>query len=322
MKKLLLTGLAALSTAALFASPMVYEVTIKAKTTVAKSGKISADCYANGAKSDVTYRKQGNISIKGLIWVCDCDSMLGPLGFTRTTDDGCFFWDETNGKPLYKGTVAWPVLHRIDNKMKKAEGVMELAADGWHLMLAGIGRAESFTNSVGRLIMLKGNIAGYRTAPTWRWTEYGAPCTFCDSGTADIQYEDTALAWPICSCSAPSDFTFVSGTWSIKFNKQLSAKLNDATEITSIYQFPGYVKNAMAETPAPTPATPTQTTPTETTPTETTPAETTPTETIPTEPTPSETTPTETPPTEPTPSETTPTEPTPTEPTPATPSKA
>lgn len=268
MKKLLLTGLTAITAVTLFAAPkayeitpLVYEVTMKGKTTIAKNGKLDAECLANGSNSSVTYRKQGTINIKGLIWVCECDSLAGPLGYTKPSDDGCYFWDATNGKPLTKGVISWPVLHRIDNKLKKAEGVMELTADGWHLMLAGIGKAEPTTNSVGRLVTLKGNFAGYRTAPTWSWTEYGAPCTFCDSGTADIKHYDTAMAWPLCSCGVASDFTFVSGTWTIKLNKKLSQRLNDVTAITSVYTFPAYVTEikAPATTDEPAETTPAQT---------------------------------------------------------------
>ena len=244
MKTLLSTALAVLTTASLFASPVVYEVTIKGKSTTARSGKITAECLASGNGS-VTYRKQGTIAIKGLIWACECDSLLGPLGFTSSSEDGCVFWDVTNGKLISDGSIFWPVLHRIENKMKKSEGVFELTADGWHLMFAGFGKAESFTNNVGRLVNMKGSFAGYRTAPTWKWTEYGAPCTFCDSGTADIEFEETALAWPLCECAEAAPYTAVFGTWTLKFNKSLSAKLNDATKITEVYSFPGYVKSRL-----------------------------------------------------------------------------
>jgi hypothetical protein len=232
---------------ALYASPLVYEVTIKAKTTVAKSGKITAACLARDKAQVVTYRKQGSINLRGLIWFCECESLVGPLGFTSPSDDGCYFWDVTNGKPLKDCSIVWPALHRIDDKMKKAEGVMDLTADGWHLMFAGFGKAGAFTNGVGRLVDLKGSFAGYRTAPKWTWTEYGAPCTFCDSGTADITYEDTALAWPLCSCGESTPYTAIFGTWNMKYSKQLSAKLNDVTKITEVYPFPAYVRKEMKE---------------------------------------------------------------------------
>lgn len=246
MKKLLYAMLATVTASTLFAAPLVYEVTIKGKTTTAKTGKISAECLSGGdVGGSVTYRKQGTISIRGLIWFCDCDSFAGPLGFTDPSKDGCYFWDETNRKPLKTGVIVCPVLHRIDNNMKKAEGVIDLTADGWHIMMAGFGKAESVTNGVGRLVNLKGNFAGYRTAPTWRWVDKGVPCTFCDSGTADIEYEDSALAWPLCSCAAPTPYTAVFGTLNMKYNKALSARLNDATKITDIYSFPDYVRKEM-----------------------------------------------------------------------------
>ena len=244
-KQILFATLAGIAAATLSASPLVYEVTIKGKTTVAKSGKIASECIAGGNSQNATYRKQGNIEIRGLIWFCDCDSFAGPLGFTAPTKDGCYFWDVTNGRPLKNGVIVSPVLHRIENRMKKAEVAMELTADGWHLMLAGFGRAQSFSDGAGRLIDLKGNFAGFRTAPKWTWTEYGVPCTFCDSGTADITYEDTALAWPLCTCAEATPYTAIFGTWMIKYNKVLSDKLNDATAINEIYSFPSYVRKEM-----------------------------------------------------------------------------
>lgn len=247
MKKVLFVSSAIVMASMLTASPLVYEVTIKGKTTIAKTGKLTAECFADGKAQSATYRKQGTIDIKGLIWFCECESLVGPLGFTSTSDDGCFFWDVTNRKPLTNGIVVWPALHRIDNKMKKAEGVIDLTADGWHMMLAGFGTADSVTNGVGRLVNLKGNFAGYRTAPTWRWIERGIPCSFCDSGIADVEHEDSVLAWPLCSCAGTTPYTAISGTWNIKLNKTLSARLNDVTKITEIYAFPSYVTSQWLE---------------------------------------------------------------------------
>ena len=59
------------------------------------------------------------------------------------------------------------------------------------------------------------------------------------------QDEDTALAWPLCTCAEATPYTAIFGTWMIKYNKVLSDKLNDATAINEIYSFPSYVRKEM-----------------------------------------------------------------------------
>lgn len=262
MKKAAMTLFVAAVASGLWAKdPYVYEVTMKVKTTVAKTGKVSTACQVIGTTSSnkistVTFRKQGTVTVKGLIWGCECDSFAGELGFTSPSDDGCYFWNVTDRRALKNGKVTWPVFNRIDKNMKKAEGTMELFANGWHLLCGGFGRAVDVTDAIGRLNMLKGNFGGWRMAPTWSYTVYGEPCTFCDSGTADVTYEEAALAWAICQCAAATDKTTAFGTWNIKYNGGLANRLREATAITSVYSFPSYVTAAMgikpepAETPA------------------------------------------------------------------------
>ena len=255
MKKNMLPLFIALAATTALAETIVFDVSMTVKTTIAKQGKLTSSCVVSNGTVNITYRKQGTIKVQGLIWGCKCESLIGPLGYTAASDDGCYFWNVTDKQPLTNGTIFWPVLHRIDNRMKKAEGVMELSADGWYLLCAGFGKVTDITASLGQLLDLKGYFAGWRLAPTWTKTTYGVPCTFCDSGTADITEVVPAQAWALCTCAAPSDKTAAFGNWTLKYNKNLSKRLNDVTAITAVYTFPTYVTAAMtkvsaAQTPA------------------------------------------------------------------------
>ena len=246
MKRVMIATVASAMAACAMAETIVFDVDMKVKTTVAKTGSISAACIVSNGNAKVTYRKQGTINVKGLIWGCSCDSLVGPLTYTSPSSDGCYFWNVTDREALTGGRIYWPVLHRIDNKMKKAEGVMELTADDWYLLCAGFGRVDANYFPAGLLMNLNGYFAGWKIAPRWRKITYGVPCTFCDSGTADIEEYVSAEAWALCSCALPSDKTAAFGSWKLKYNKTLSKKLNDVTEITSVYTFPSYVSAAMS----------------------------------------------------------------------------
>jgi len=257
MNKVALALLVATASAGIYArDPYVYDVEMKVKTTIAKQGKVKTACQLIGGGSNslssVTYRRQGTVIVKGLIWGCECDTFAGSFSYVKPTEDGCYFWNVTDARPLKNGIATWPVFNRIDKNMKKTEGTMELVADGWHLLCGGFGSADAADSSVGRLINIKGSFGGWRLAPTWTYTLYGEPCTFCDSGTADVTYEEAALAWAMCACAEASEKTTAFGTWSIKYNRALSAKLRDSTSITDVYSFPSYVKAAIdaAETPS------------------------------------------------------------------------
>lgn len=256
MKKILITMMASAVAACAMAETLVFDVSMKVKTTVAKTGAIHAACIVSNGTATITYRKQGTIKVEGLIWGCSCDSLVGPLTYTAPSADGCCFWNVTDREALAGAKIFWPVLHRIDNKMKKAEGVMELAADRWYLLCAGFGRVDD-AYPAGLLKNMNGYFAGWRFAPSWKKITYGAPCTFCESGTADIEEEVSAEAWALCSCAMPTNLTAAFGSWKLKYNKNLSKKLNDVTSITSVYSFPSYVSAMMsAVEAAPAPAAP------------------------------------------------------------------
>ena len=247
MKRILITMLASATAACAMSETLVFDISMKVKTTVAKTGAINVACIVSNDAARIVYRKQGTLDVKGLIWGCTCDSLVGPLSYTAPTADGCYFWNVTDSEPIVGGVISWPVLHRIEDKMKKAEGVMEFKADEWYLLCAGFGRVDNKTFPNGLLMNLNGYFAGWRIAPKWKRTTviHGQPCTFCESGTADITTEEevSAEAWALCACALPSDKTAAFGTWKLKYNKSLSKKLGATgiTSITEVYTFPIYV---------------------------------------------------------------------------------
>jgi hypothetical protein len=122
MKKILVTTITSAVAACAMAETLVFDVSMKVKTTVAKTGSIRAACIVSNGTASVTYRKQGTIKVQGLIWGCSCDSLIGPLTFTSPSKDGCLFWNLTDRQPLRGAKISWPVLHRIDNKKDNAYG--------------------------------------------------------------------------------------------------------------------------------------------------------------------------------------------------------
>lgn len=250
MKRILITVLASATAANAMAETLVFDVSMKVKTTVAKAGTINAACIVSNDTAKIVYRKQGTLDVRGLIWGCSCDSLIGPLSYTEPTADGCYFWNATDHKPIIGGTISWPVLHRIEDRMKKSEGVMEFKSDEWYLLCAGFGKVDYKKVDDKTFPLLKnlnGYFAGWRIAPKWTRTTIiqGQKCSFCESGTADITTEEelSAEAWALCTCALPSDKTVAFGTWKLKYNKSLSKNLGmeGVTSITEVYKFPNYV---------------------------------------------------------------------------------
>lgn len=220
---------------------LVYEVTMKVKTTVPKTGEVKSACCVGSGGSTLTYRKQGTITVRGLIWARSCSGLMGTLTHEFPGMNGCYFWNMTDGQPITGGRVTWPLLHRIDNGMKKVEGVMELKANDWQLLCAGYGRADDVTETDGMLRNLNGNFAGWRTAPTWVETVYGVACPTCPSGLGTVQRDTTAAAWSLCNCALPSPKTLAFGTWKVKYNRVLSQAYTNVLSIRQVYGFPPYV---------------------------------------------------------------------------------
>ena len=131
MKKMLITLTSVLSAGALYADAQFYEMDLTVSTTKTRSGKvngIACDCRTD-LESGNLYRKEGTVKIKGVIWGCDCGTLIKGEPFTTTTAPfGYFFWNVTDRKPL-NVTLSWPIANRIDKKATKTEVVWTLTSD-------------------------------------------------------------------------------------------------------------------------------------------------------------------------------------------------
>ena len=59
------------------AAAQVYDLTVTAKTTIAQKGKLKKNHPFNPTTDTVVYRKQGTRKWTGVIWGCECESILG-----------------------------------------------------------------------------------------------------------------------------------------------------------------------------------------------------------------------------------------------------
>lgn len=256
MKKLMMIAAALVSLSAL-ADAQLYEVQLSVKTTKTMSGEakmIACDCRTD---KDTVYRKQGTVKIKGVIWGCDCGTLIkGEPYTTSTAPFGYFFWNESSKKPL-NVKLEWPICNRIDKTARKAEAVWTLTSeDGtFNLTCAGFGTIkDTVSKEPCKLVTswftsLSGNFAGWM-APgavvTTKATE--GTCTWCEKIPGTEEKTATARGWGICSeCSESSEQagSAASGTWRIKYNAKASRTLQNSTSIKEAYKFPEYVKAVM-----------------------------------------------------------------------------
>ena len=240
----------------------VYDVKISIKTTEAKAAKLSAKknpfLDADGA---VVYRKQASKTWVGLIWGCDCESIRGKWCKSDAgAVSGCIIWDKKTSDILFSEDINWRLINAIDTTGTKCEGCWTIGntADTSKAFLAfsGFGtlvlqKFEDGLSCRSYVKSISGNVAGWMPAPT-KYTEGRKPvCTFCsviDPGEEGS--EEMADAWDFCKCAeiGDRDFTAVSGTWSIKYNKSDSAKLSENASILDFYKkFPANVRLKVAE---------------------------------------------------------------------------
>lgn len=248
VKTAIVCAAAAFAAATASAEALVFNFKATLKTTVAKQGKIKSSALTCLDESEkLVYRKQGSVKIEGLIWGCDCEALATVTGYTELTTDGCLFWDVSAKQLLENGSFAWKLLNRIDSNGKKAEGAWRFESECYDLTGGGFGSVKTqgkgdettfFINN------LSGNVAGWKCAPglTIRSGTY-RPCTFCDEGEEETEETEIAQAWSLCGCDTSDEFTAISGTWTLKYNKKASAKLSDSTSILEAYSFPSYVKS-------------------------------------------------------------------------------
>lgn len=274
MKKLLtLAAIAAFGTSLVHAADdgetdtdkeaQVYDIKVTAKTTAAKKGKLSLKKNKFIDESDtVVYRAQGSQSWTGVLWGCGCETLRGvwdTVGEGAEVVSGVAIWN--NKKPntiVFLDDMKWRVLNAIDAAGTKVEAAWTIgdSSDASNAFLAFAGFGALLANGAHEDCLysvksLAGNVAGWMPAPTMTTPGKPGVCTFCSGviGTTPDE-EDVAVAWSVCDCVdiGDPDFTAVSGTWSLKYNKTLSRKLSSASSILGVYtKFPETVKTAVAQ---------------------------------------------------------------------------
>ena len=267
MKKLIMMTTLAMATAQLCGVELsdkeaqVYDIKVTIKTTVAKSGKLSPKKNPFVSDTDtVVYRSQGSQTWTGVIWGCDCETLLGAwktIGGGSEVVAGVAIW---NSKKPYNIVFLDDMKWRVLNAIEAAGGNVEVAwtigdssdASNAFLAFAGFGKLDVNTSLECRSIIksLSGNVAGWMPAPKKVTPGNPGICTFCSGLVGETpDTEEFAVAWVFCPCETIGDteFTAVSGTWTLKYNNSLSKKLTDQSSILDVYtKFPSNVKTAVA----------------------------------------------------------------------------
>jgi len=268
MKKLIIAATLAATAAQLCVAEtsekeaQVYDIKVTVKTTAAKSGKLSSK--KNPFVEDtgtIIYRTQGSQTWTGVLWGCDCETLLGAwrtVGDGSEVVEGVVIWNSK--KPyqvVFLDDMKWRVLNAIEAGGGEVEAAWTIGdssdESNAFLSFAGFGKLDVDKKFECRSVIksLSGNVAGWMPAP--KSVTQGNPgvCTFC-SGLVGMtpDTEDSAVGWDFCPCETIGDleFTAVSGTWTLKYNKSLSKKLTDKSSILDVYnKFPANVKTAVAE---------------------------------------------------------------------------
>ena len=246
----------------------VYDVKITIKTTEAKKASISASKNAFVSDTDtIVYRAQGSRTWDGVIWGCSCDAILGSwtvINQNMGIVAGCVIWEKKSPYTIiFDENIHWRLLNAIDKTGTKCEGAWTIGdssdTSNAFLSFAGFGTLVLSTEmDDGNLAVadcmsyvktISGNVAGWMPAPYV--TTYGkkGSCTFCSADDDEEDTVDYATAWNFCDCAEFGDveFTAVSGTWSIKYNAQLSKKLRKSTSILDVYKkFPKPVEESVS----------------------------------------------------------------------------
>lgn len=174
----------------------VYDFKASLKTTVGKAA--SGDC------ADLCYRTKSSISLKGYLYDCDCgcDAFLTAtlLAYDKKADE------------VYVGTPVWAFLNAIGKKSTDAEGLFDVAFAQGTFTAGGFG---TFDGKLGMLKSISGNIVGSLPGPV------------CEVSCAD---GEPTVAYPACDFAEDYDVATVAyGTFSLKYNKSLSAKYSAGT---------------------------------------------------------------------------------------------
>ena len=179
-----------------------YDVTIKVKTTGAKSSKVKIPC---DDPEILCYRVTTSKTFKGIYAACDCDceSFLGA---------SLYLWN-TKEKRIYAFAepVEWLKLWRIGKPGKN--GATDVEADltfsgaGISFAAQGFGKYDA---SNYRVKSISGSLVGYLPAPV---------CT------KDCDEPVPAIVWDCDMNEDDDDTTVAFGTWNMKYNKAKSNAL-------------------------------------------------------------------------------------------------
>ena len=241
----------------------VYEITMTAKTTVAKSGTVSTKKNPFVAQNGtIVYRNQGTQKWKGLLWGCDCNSIKGSwqvVSESAKSVSGCVIWNTKSYEILFLDDMKWRLLNAIGATGKNCEGCWTIgdSSDNSNAFMAfsGFGTlvvnyssdlCESQSlNCTSYIKSMSGNMAGWMPAPSITTAGTPGTCTFCGGGNAGTADEtNVATAWDFCPCEEFGDYAFtaVSGTWTLKYNSSMSKKLKNYSSITDVASMPSSVK--------------------------------------------------------------------------------
>lgn len=259
MNKLMMV-LVVLACGSALADAQFYEIDLKVKTTVTASGTpkmVSCDLRTD---ESTLYRKQGTVNIKGVIWGCDCDTLIKGEPYTSSTNAfGYFFWNATTKKPL-NVQLRWPIANRIDKSANKSEltWILESEDGLFYLVGSGFGKLQDDVLKDKDNCTLVSSILAPASGSFAGWMLPGAvvtvkatkgTCNWCEKIEGTEAVTAVASGWPIClecgeSCSV-NQASSAHGSWKVKYNKKASAKLQTASKVTEAYAFPAYVKAVM-----------------------------------------------------------------------------
>jgi len=263
MKKLMVAAAAAAMIGGAYAmDAQVYDFSASLKTTACKETKVSAalakyfdtrsykdlELFEKGEK--IGLRKQASRKLVGVIWGCDCPTLITPPAWSIYNDKtlgGYMFWDQSVDDyfRVRKTLFAWNVLNRID-AMNKCEGSFTLMnwAVGQSLYLVGAGFGTVSGRDCSTYVKsMNGSLVGYREPNAG--DEIG--CVFCDVNDCVVD--------PICDICWAGEFgvynpgmTIAYGTWKIKFNSSVANKLAKKGRLSQVYSFKkaGKAKDVLA----------------------------------------------------------------------------
>ena len=269
MKKLMIVAAVAAMTGVALADAQVYEYKLTLKSTTCKSGKVTKNTYLTevvgySAGDQFEYRTSASYSYAGLVWGCDCARTFADAGVgstkwwaddlasdgTTVVWDGLTFWETKSQAFLggvYDGTeMATAVFNRMGKKADEIEIAFSLypsttSTTLFLLECAGQGSIKDASLGTGTdcngsyIKSAKGNVAGFLDADDLA----SGGCFYC--GTV------SCLVYDFCDCLGLSNqaLTVAYGTWTMKYNATASKKLMTSAKITSSYNFPKSVKDAL-----------------------------------------------------------------------------